>query len=99
MIVFELKNAIARLKIKIAAIELAAMPQPPSERLLRHLGIENLAFDVVDGGVLRAHRTGKIQGQSGRRQNRSHHDFSRHVLSPKELDTNVPRGINNILGG
>ena len=62
MKVVELKNAIARLQIKILAVKFAAMFQPASESLLHHFSIENLALEVVDDIILSVTRNGKIEG-------------------------------------
>lgn len=90
MKVVELENAIARLQIKILAVELAAMLQPASEGLLRHSGVENLALDIVDGGILRMTGNRKIKGQNDGRQRRLRHDKS--MLVPEHYASGFTLG-------
>src|SRR6202162_2851693 len=62
VILLQIEDAIARLEIKMLAVELVAEFQPAGESLLRHARIENLALEVVDGLILRAHRGGSSKG-------------------------------------
>jgi hypothetical protein len=55
-ILLKVEDAIARLEIKMFAIELVAEFQPAGEGLLRHARIENLALEVVSGLILRTRR-------------------------------------------
>jgi hypothetical protein len=54
VIFLQIEDAIARLEIKMLAVELAAEFQPAGKGLLRHARIENLALEIVDGLILRA---------------------------------------------
>src|SRR5580692_11434767 len=56
VILLQIEDAIARLEIKMLAVELAAEFQPAGEGLLCHARVENLALEVVGGLILRAHR-------------------------------------------
>jgi hypothetical protein len=71
-IVLEIKNAIAQLEIKIAAVQVAAMTQAGRKISLRHLGVENLGLEIVKGirvlRVLRLQRAAQRQCQQSRRE-------------------------------
>jgi hypothetical protein len=83
MKVIELKNAIARLQIKILAIKLAAMFQPIDEGLLHHFSFENLALEVVDGIILGMTESGKVEGYCDGPKGHSRPDNPHHVQSPR----------------
>jgi hypothetical protein len=50
-IFFQIEDAIAQLIIEALAVELVALFQA-RKRLLGHTRVENLAFELVDGGIL-----------------------------------------------
>jgi hypothetical protein len=65
----QIKNAIARLEIKIGGVQLAAMTEAGRKISLRHLGIENLGLEIVKGlRVLRVQRAAQKQCKQSRRE-------------------------------
>src|SRR6202035_4387227 len=87
-ILLQIEDAIARLEIKMLAVELVAEFQSAGEGLLRHARIENLALEVVDGLILRAHR-----GRSSKasEDQASRHQASSHGAAGKPLHVNVSK--------
>jgi hypothetical protein len=74
------------------------MPKPAGEGLLRHLGIENFALEIIDGGILRTRRHGKTTCKQGQRQDAassSTKDYSRHDLIPNEMPGGPKRSPYN----
>ena len=53
MKLLEIEHVIARQKVEVITVEFATVLQSTLEGLLRHLGVENLAFEVVDSPLLR----------------------------------------------
>src|SRR5208282_3021240 len=62
-ILLQIEDAIAQLIIEALTVQLAAVFQAVRKRLLGHARVENLAFELVDGGILSMQRRPGKQNQ------------------------------------
>src|ERR1700733_2762670 len=87
MIILKIEDAVALPEIKIGAVKFATMREAVAESLLRHFGVEDPAFEVIDLGGLRtdgARATQSKNDQKNCNPGESPETDLRHVLSPRQ---------------
>jgi len=101
MIILKIEDAVVLPEIKIGAVKFATMREAVAESLLRHFGVEDLAFKVIDLGGLRtdgARGTQSKNDQKNCNPGESLETDLRHGLVPHNkpaLAANVPTSAGN----
>jgi len=85
-ILFQIEDAIAQLIIEALAVELVAVFQA-RKHLLGHTRVENLAFELVDGGILSMQR-----GPGDQKKGKGAVNKAVHVGSPSDLMAAIQPG-------
>jgi hypothetical protein len=96
----EIEHAIARQKVEVITVEFATvLTSVALEGLLRHLGVENPAFEVIDGllsrTILGANSGGRYQAQRKRRPSEPVQNGS----PPRSGDSRHPQHLSSLVTG